>query len=183
MAQRHCIFREGTIVMITATSITRNAPAPFDGEISLDYEGRLLRRRTLTCDSGVGGGDFLVDLPEVTSLEDGDAFDLSDGRQIAVRAKPESVLVIRGPLARLAWHIGNRHTPCRIEGDRLIIRQDHVLEAMLRKLGAEICHKHLPFRPEGGAYGHGSTFGHDLARAQDPVQAQGDSHAPEHFHA
>lgn len=143
--------------MITATSIIRNAPAPFDGEVSLDYEGRLLRRRKLAC----AGGDFLVDLPETTGLEDGDAFELSDGRQIVVRAKPEPVMVIRGHLARLAWHIGNRHTPCRIEADRLIIRQDHVLEAMLRKLGAEICHKDLPFRPEGGAYGHGRTFGHD----------------------
>lgn len=156
--------------MITATSIIRNAPAPFDGEVWLDYEGRLLRRRKLAG----GTGEFLVDLPETTSLEDGDALELSDGRRIVVRAKPEPVLVIRGHLARLAWHIGNRHTPCRIEADRLIIRQDHVLEAMLRKLGADICHKTLPFRPEGGAYGHGRTFGHDHAPAPD------DSHAPGH---
>lgn len=163
--------------MITATSIIRNAPAPFDGEVSLDYEGRLLRRKKLTC----AAGDFLVDLPEVTSLEDGDALELSDGRQILVRAKPEPVMVIRGHLARLAWHIGNRHTPCRIEADRLIIRQDHVLEAMLRKLGAEICHKTLPFRPEGGAYGHGRTFGHDHAPA--PSHAQAHDHSPANGHS
>ncbi|SNR35124.1 urease accessory protein UreE [Paracoccus sediminis] len=178
--------------MITAASITRNAPAPFDGEVALDYEGRLLRRRKLTCDGDSGGGDFLVDLPEATSLEDGDAFDLSDGRRIVVRAKPEPVLVIRGNLPRLAWHIGNRHTPCRIEADRLVIRQDHVLEAMLRKLGAEICHKALPFRPEGGAYGHGRTFGHDHGPAPDhshahdhshATQGHSHSHAPEHHHA
>ena len=150
--------------MITAAAIIRNAPAPFDGEVALDYEGRLLRRRRLTSSAG----DFLVDLPEVTSLDDGDAFELADGRLIVVRAQPEPVLVIRGHLARLAWHIGNRHTPCRIEADRLIIRQDHVLEAMLRRLGAEICHKDLPFRPEGGAYGHGRTFGHDHGPADAP---------------
>ncbi|MCF3973118.1 urease accessory protein UreE [Paracoccus salsus] len=148
----------------TAHTITRNAPAPFDGEVALDYEGRLLRRKRLTC----ARGDFLVDLPEVTSLEDGDVFALSDGRQIVVRAAPEPVLVVRGHLARLAWHIGNRHTPCRIEADRLIIRQDHVLEAMLKKLGAQIAHAEMPFRPEGGAYGHGRTFGHD--------------HGPDHTH-
>ena len=159
--------------MITATSIIRNAPAPFDGEISLDYEARLLRRKKLASSAG----DFLVDLPEVTSLEDGDVFELSDGRQIVVRAKPEPVMVIRGHLARLAWHIGNRHTPCRIEADRLIIRQDHVLEAMLRKLGADICHKSLPFRPEGGAYGHGRTLGHDHGPTQDHA------HAHEHAHS
>ncbi|WP_103173079.1 urease accessory protein UreE [Paracoccus sp. SY] len=157
--------------MITATRIIRNAPAPFDGEIALDYEGRLLRRKKLAC----GTGDFLVDLPEVTSLEDGDAFELSDGRRIVTRAKPEPVLVIRGHLARLAWHIGNRHTPCRIEADRLIIRQDHVLEAMLRQLGAEIQHADLPFRPEGGAYGHGRTFGHDHGSSHH--------HAHDHSHA
>ena len=157
--------------MITATRIIRNAPAPFDGEIALDYEGRLLRRKKLAC----GTGDFLVDLPEVTSVEDGDAFELSDGRRIVMRARPEPVLVIRGHLARLAWHIGNRHTPCRIEADQLIIRQDHVLEAMLRMLGAEICHADLPFRPEGGAYGHGRTFGHDHGSSHD--------HAHDHRHA
>ncbi|GGF52298.1 hypothetical protein GCM10011402_00290 [Paracoccus acridae] len=157
--------------MITATRIIRNAPAPFDGEIALDYEGRLLRRKKLAS----GTGDFLVDLPEVTSVEDGDAFELSDGRRIVMRARPEPVLVIRGHLARLAWHIGNRHTPCRIEADRLIIRQDHVLEAMLRQLGAEIQHADLPFRPEGGAYGHGRTFGHDHGSSHD--------HAHDHRHA
>lgn len=160
--------------MITATRIVRNAPAPFDGEVSLDYEGRLLRRRKLASTAG----EFLVDLPEVTSLEDGDAFELSDGRQIVVRAQPEPVMVIRGHLARLAWHIGNRHTPCRIEADRLIIRRDHVLEAMLRKLGADICHKDLPFRPEGGAYGAGRTFGH--VHADEPAAAAA---APLHDHA
>lgn len=171
--------------MITANSIIRHAPAPFDGEVALDYEGRLLRRKRLTSD----GGEFLVDLPEVTSLNDGDAFELSDGRQIVVRAKPEPVIVIRGHLARLAWHIGNRHTPCRIEADRLIIRHDHVLEAMLRKLGAEICHKELPFCPEGGAYGHGRTFGHDHGHSHEPAHSHdhhhdtGDAYSHGHDHA
>lgn len=173
--------------MITATSIIRNAPPPFDGEVSLDYEGRLLRRRKLSCQADFGSCEFLVDLPEVTSLEDGDAFELSDGRQVVVRARPEPVMVIRGHLARLAWHIGNRHTPCRIEADRLIIRQDHVLEAMLRRLGADICHKDLPFRPEGGAYGHGRTFGHAHGPADghdhgDHGHAAGQANGHDHHH-
>lgn len=143
--------------MTICTTIIRAAPGPFAGQISLDYEGRLLRRKRLSFD----GGDFLLNLPEVTSIEDGDAFELSDYRRIVMRALAEPVLVVRGDLPRLAWHIGNRHTPCRIEADRLIIRQDHVLEAMLRQLGAQIAHAELPFSPEGGAYGHGRTFGHD----------------------
>lgn len=150
--------------------IIRNASGPFHGQVVLDYDARLLRRKRLAC----AGGDFLVDLPEVTSLEDGDAFGLSDGRRVVIRAAPEPVLVIRGDLARLAWHIGNRHTPCRIEPDRLIIRQDHVLEAMLRQLGAGLSHEDMPFRPEGGAYGHGRTFGHD--------HGPGHVHSHDHHH-
>lgn len=176
-------------MIATAHSIIRNAPAPFDAEIALDYEGRLLRRKRLAC----AGGDFMVDLPEVTSLDDGDAFELSDGRRIVVRAAPEPVLVVRGNLPRLAWHIGNRHTPCRIEADRLIIRQDHVLEAMLAKLGADICRRDMPFRPEGGAYGHGRTFGHDHGGGgghggegghggHDHRHGQGHGHGHDHGH-
>ncbi|MDB6181861.1 urease accessory protein UreE [Paracoccus fistulariae] len=143
--------------MTICTTILRAAKGPFAGRIALDYEGRLLRRKRLHFD----GGEFLLNLPEVTSIEDGDAFELSDFRRIVIRALPEPVLLIRGDLPRLAWHIGNRHTPCRIEADRLIIRRDHVLEAMLTRLGARIAHAELPFCPEGGAYGHGRTFGHD----------------------
>jgi len=142
--------------MITATRIIRNAPAPFDGEIALDYEGRLLRRKKLAC----GTGDFLVDLPEVTSLEDGDAFELSDGRRIVTRAKPEPVLVIRGHLARLAWHIGNRHAPCELGEGWLRVPADRPMAQMLRTLGGEVTEVEAPFRPEGGAYGEGATLGH-----------------------
>jgi urease accessory protein len=61
---------------------------------------------------------------------------------------------------RLAWHIGNRHTPCQIEAHRLVIRADHVLADMLRGLGAEVTEATEAFTPEGGAYGLGRTMGH-----------------------
>jgi urease accessory protein len=64
-------------------------------------------------------------------------------------------------LPRLAWHIGNRHTPCQIAADHLLIRADHVLEGMLRGLGAGVTPTMAAFAPEGGAYGHGRTMGHD----------------------
>ena len=41
-------------------------------------------------------------------------------------------------LVRLAWHLGNRHLPVQVEADRLLIREDHVIEAMLRGLGATV---------------------------------------------
>jgi urease accessory protein len=76
-------------------------------------------------------------------------------------------LAVSGDLARLAWHIGNRHTPCQVEKGRLLIRRDHVLEAMLRQLGAGVEAVIAPFRPEGGAYGHGRTMGHDHGHSHD----------------
>lgn len=129
-------------------------------EVVLSYDERFLRRKRLET---VGGEGFLVSLPETVSVTQGDAFQLDDGRFIAVVAAMEPVLVITGDLPRLAWHIGNRHTPCQIEPDRLLIRQDHVLEAMLRQLGAQVTPRMEPFTPEGGAYGHGRTLGHDHA--------------------
>lgn len=142
-----------------ATAIAR-APGvqqPSD-RIWLSYDQRFLRRRRLVAE---GGLSFLVDLPETVSLQAGDAFLLSDGRSVAVQAAEEPVLRVTGDLPRLAWHIGNRHTPCQFDGQALVIRADHVLEAMLRQLGAEVSATILPFAPEGGAYGHGRTLGHD----------------------
>jgi urease accessory protein len=125
--------------------------------VTLDYDGRLMRRRRLE----TSDGGLMVDLAETVSLEPGDALKTDDGRLVEVAAADEPVVQIRGDLPRLAWHIGNRHTPCQIGADHLVIRQDHVLEAMLRQLGAVLTHVITPFRPEGGAYGLGRTFGHD----------------------
>lgn len=135
----------------------RPATPPAD-RVTLGYDARFLRRKRLETDAGAA---FLLDLPETTNVMAGDCFVLDDGRLIEVAAAAEPVMVITGDLARLAWHIGNRHTPCQIGAERLVIRQDHVLEAMLRQLGAQVVHRMEPFTPEGGAYGHGRTLGHD----------------------
>ncbi len=126
--------------------------------VTLGYDARLLRRKRLDSDSGAS---FMVDLAETTSLAPGQAFLLDDGRIIEICAAEEPVALVRGPLARIAWHIGNRHTPCQIAADHLIIRRDPVLEAMLTQLGATVTLTLAPFYPEGGAYGIGRTMGHD----------------------
>jgi urease accessory protein len=125
--------------------------------VVLGYDDRFLRRKRLSMASGEA---FLVDLPETANLLAGDALELSDGRLVEIAAADEDVLVVRGDLVRLAWHIGNRHTPCQIEADRLLIRADHVLADMLRGLGATVTEARAPFTPEGGAYGLGRTMGH-----------------------
>ena len=126
--------------------------------VTLDYEARFLRRKRLVSD---GGEAFFVELAETRSINQGEGFRLDDGRVIAVMAAPEPLLVVRHDnLVRIAWHVGNRHTPCQVESDHILIREDRVLQVMLEQLGARVCLVTAPFAPEGGAYGHGRTHGH-----------------------
>ena len=127
--------------------------------VTLDYEARFLRRKRLVSDAGE---PFLVELAETRSLNQGEGFRLDDGRIIAVMAAAEPLLAVRhGNLARIAWHVGNRHTPCQIADDHILIREDKVLQVMLEGLGASVTQVTAPFTPEGGAYGHGRTHGHE----------------------
>ncbi|TDK45020.1 urease accessory protein UreE [Antarcticimicrobium luteum] len=127
--------------------------------VLLDYDGRFLRRKRLV--SGAGR-PFVVDLPQTTSLEEGDALVLSDGTLVEVRAAGEEILIVTGEsLPRLAWHIGNRHTPCQIKLNCLVIQRDPVIRHMLEHLGAEVTEAVGAFTPEGGAYGHGRTHSHE----------------------
>ncbi len=158
-----------------ATEIARKTPGA--ESVALDYEARLLRRKRLVALSGTA---FLVDLAETVSMNAGDSFVLEDGRHVEVRAADEALIEVTGDLPRLAWHIGNRHTPCRIERDRLLIRDDHVLAAMLRQLGAETRHVRGPFSPEGGAYGHGRTMGHSHGHEHGHDHGSGHRHSHAH---
>ena len=150
--------------MLTAQKITHTHHP--DDHVTLDYDARFLRRKVLTTQSGA---QILVDLPKTTSVNAGDAFETTEGTCVGVIAAPEPLLEVRGePLQRLAWHIGNRHTPCQIEADRLLIQRDHVMAQMLALLGAEVREITEPFTPEGGAYGHGRTHGHDHSHQHGP---------------
>lgn len=121
----------------------------------LSYDERHRRRFTVTA---TNGERVLIDLPEAHHLRGGDRLAMDDGRLLLVEAEPEPVADIvpfgKASLARLAWHLGNRHAPAAILDDRLRIRRDHVLEAMAVRLGARVHHVVAPFDPEPGAY-HG----------------------------
>ncbi len=111
-----------------------------------------------------GGLSFLLDLDKAPVLRAGDGLRLEDGRIVAVEAAPERLMEItcadERALARIAWHLGNRHLATEI-GERTIhIRADHVIADMVRgprRRGARV---ERPFNPEGGAYGHGAVQGH-----------------------
>jgi urease accessory protein len=123
--------------------------------IALDAHERHRRRIVLTAERGT---TFLLDLPQATALRDGDGLLLDDGAIVRIAGRRESLveIAVAGPseLARLAWHIGNRHIDLQIVDDRLRIRRDHVIEDMLRGLGARVTPIEAPFEPEGGAYAH-----------------------------
>ena len=136
----------------------------------LDFDERFRRRKVL---EGEGGLHFLLELDEATALRDGDGLALESGGYVRVAAAAENLVEVRGrnpeALARLAWHLGNRHLPVAVKGDRLLIRDDHVIVDMLKGLGAEVRAVREPFDPEGGAYGqhnfdhrhpHGGMHGH-----------------------
>jgi urease accessory protein len=146
------------MTMPRALTTHAHAHGPVAGHISLTYDARLLRRKVLTSDEGLS---FLVDLPQTMSLDAGHVFVLEDGRQIAVIAAAEDLMRVTGDLPRLAWHIGNRHAPCAILPDAILVQREKVMRAMLEQLGADVADVTAPFTPEGGAYGHGRTMGHD----------------------
>ncbi|MGM4992235.1 urease accessory protein UreE [Tardiphaga sp. 841_E9_N1_2] len=140
--------------------------------VVLDFDDRHRRRMAMT---GTRGLEFLLDLENAVALRGGDALVLEDGRLIEVVAAPEPLIEIRGTdpghLVRLAWHLGNRHLPTQIMAKGLRIRSDHVIEEMVKGLGAKVIEIEAPFDPEGGAYaaahepaGHGH---HDHGHSHD----------------
>ena len=146
--------------------------------VVLDFDDRHRRRMAMT---GTRGLEFLLDLENAVALRGGDALVLEDGRLIEVVAAPEPLVEIRGAdplhLVRVAWHLGNRHLPTQIMPKGLRIRRDHVIEAMVKGLGARIIEIEAPFDPEGGAYAQAS---HDHA-AHDHGH-HGHHHHDDHDH-
>lgn len=128
------------------------------GSLTLDFDARHRRRIRLTADQGE---DVLLDLPKAVAMADGDGLQLDDGRWLKVQAAFEPIIEVRHQdpkqIARLAWHLGNRHLPTDIGNQVLRIRPDHVIEDMLRGFGADLLSVKAPFQPEGGAYGHTHT--------------------------
>ena len=177
--------------MIRATRVQgqhRWTAAPAD-TVVLDFDDRHRRRMAMT---GTRGLEFLLDLENAVALRGGDALVLEDGRLIEVVAGPEPLIEIRGSdpqhLVRLAWHLGNRHLPTQIMAKGLRIRRDHVIEAMVKGLGARVIEIEAPFDPEGGAYapsghGHASEAEPHGHAAHDHAAHAHDEHDHHHDHA
>jgi urease accessory protein len=129
--------------------------------VVLAADDRLRRRIVLTTENGM---KLLLDFAEPMQLRDGDGLVLEDGSVVVVAGQAEPLIEIsaKAPLdfVRLAWHIGNRHTDVQFMDKSFRIRRDHVLEEMVKGLGAVMTPIDAPFDPEPAAP-HGHHDHHD----------------------
>jgi urease accessory protein len=145
------------------------------GQLVLPFD---LRQKSRLRTALANGEEVALALPRGMVLRGGDWVVATDGRIIEVVAQPERVLHVlcAGPdaLVRAAYHLGNRHVPVQVGKGWLRIAEDHVLEEMLRGLGATVTSLTAPFEPEAGAYtahhrhdnesGHGGRI-HEFGQA------------------
>jgi len=117
--------------------------------VMLNADDRVRRRIVLTTERGL---KLLLDFPRPMILRDGDGLVLEDGSTVEVAGQTEPLVEVsaKAPLdlVRLAWHIGNRHTDVQFVDGRFRIRRDHVLEEMVKGLGAIVTLVEAPFDPE-----------------------------------
>jgi urease accessory protein len=132
----------------------------------------------------VSGEEVALMLPRGEVLRGGDLVTASDGRVIEVVSQPEELLNLEceSPLAlaKLAYHLGNRHVAVEVGNGYLRIAADHVLEDMARKLGARVTRLEAAFEPEAGAYGGGHR--HDEMGHGGKIHEFGGAHADDHDH-
>src|SRR5215217_6202709 len=133
---------------------------PIDS-VMVDAQQRRAQTAILT---GVNGTQIGMMLPDPVHLRMGDTLELDDGSLVEVVVAPEPLIEIRGNdlthLARLAWHLGDRHVPVQVLSKRLRMRPDPALEALLQNLDARLTPIEAPFEPEGGAYAPRSLHDH-----------------------
>ena len=142
---------------------------------------------------GVKGTCVEIDFAEPVRLRTDDALVLDDGGLVEIVAEPEPLIEARAAdlpaLARLAWHLGDRHVPVQVLERRLRLKSDPAIETLLQSLGAKVVAIDAPFEPEGGAYDaavgdhghdhHHHDHGHDH---HDHGHAHGHDHDHGHAH-
>ena len=123
------------------------------GRVRLPFELRQKSRLRTALESGE---EVAILLARGEVLRGGDLVVARGGQVIEVVAESERVLDARSAspevLARIAYHLGNRHVPVQVGAGWLRFAFDPVLEKMVRGLGAEVTEGHAPFEPEAGAY-------------------------------
>jgi len=160
-----------------------DGPQAATDTLELDFDARSKSRQRVRLGSGE---EAALLLERGTLLRGGQKLRASDGRIVAVVAAAEALLEARCAgtlaLARAAYHLGNRHVMVEIGEGGLRIQADHVLEAMLRGLGADVRAIRATFEPEAGAYSHGHSHSHGHNNAQPHDHEHTHAHTHSHAH-
>ena len=179
--------------MRTARSIHKGElPREVLGTLRLDYDARQKSRLLGRLTNGV---EVAIQLPRGTTLDGGDWLRTEEGAGVVLEAAPEPLSVARTAdpllLARVAYHLGNRHVALAVEPGRLAYRHDHVLDDLVRRFDVPVSFEEAPFRPEGGAYSghhahgtheHGHAHGHSHEHAHEHHHHPPHEHEHEHEH-
>jgi urease accessory protein len=151
------------------------------GALRLPFELRQKSRLHAQLESGE---EVALMLPRGEVLRGGDLVTASDGRIITIVAAAEKLLHVEcgdaRHLARAAYHLGNRHVPVEVGDGYLRIAADHVLEEMLKLLGAKVSEIEAPFEPEAGAYAAGHR--HEEMGHGGKIHEFGEPHEHDHDH-
>ena len=127
---------------------------------TLAYAERQKSRLRVTLDTGEEAG---IVLAHGTKLRAGDVLASRDGVQLRIAAALEPVSTVtacdRRALARICYHLGNRHVPLQIGDGWVRYAPDHVLDDMIIGLGFTVVHEQATFEPEQGAYAQTGTHG------------------------
>ena len=149
--------------MPLATKILRAGaarPAPIADTLILDLEQRGRKQGFVFTHKGTCIEFAFAEPP---ALATDDALVLDDGRLIEIVAAPEPLIEARiadpAALARLAWMLGDRHVVAQLFANRLRVRRNAEIEALLKERGAKTAAIEAPFEPERGAYHHGHHHG------------------------
>src|SRR5437588_3288608 len=162
-------------VIAAASAVGR----PIADSLILDFAARRSPHGT---HRSVNGAACELKLAPGLALRMGDLLELDDGTLVEIVAEAEPLIEARAAdltaLARLAWHLGDRHVPVQLYANRLRLRRDPAMEALLARLGAKVTAIEAPFDPEGGAYASapGDAHGHDHAHAHGHHDHDHDHH-------
>ena len=159
--------------------------------VALDWDTRQ-KSRFEALDSA--GRRLAVFLPRGRIVRGGDVLVGEDGSLIRVEALAQPILVVTAPavgaaasaslaLARDAYHLGNRHVPLEVRGDRLVLEPDHVLAELLARMGLDVATTNGPFEPEPGAYVTSTAPAHAHPKHEHHEHGiDGDAHGHGHGH-
>ncbi len=146
--------------MIELTEIVTDQEVAPNAFLSLPIDSRIKSRLRVSLDDGRDAGLFL---PRGHILRGGEKLKSQCGVIVEVKAAAEKVSSVycNDPhlLTLVAYHLGNRHVPLQVEPGWVRYQHDHVLDEMVKGLGAEVTVEQASFEPEGGAYG-GKSGGH-----------------------